>query len=240
MAACKRDLDIIPLPMSRTFKEGGQFQGVIDWLQQAAIHSRADGSKWQQHPVPEAEKTGMTEGRKRIQEAAAETDDQLLEQYLAAGELTPADLMRGLRLAVHAGTVVPLYAGSALKNIGIVPLLNAVVEFLPTPNDRAVRMPLTGHLQDDNHEVSRQATTESPFSAVIFKTIIDPFVGRLSYRADLLRIPASRFHAVQCDQKDQREKRTFVSAPREKTYGDGGGECRRDCGHWQTQGCTDR
>ena len=181
MAACKRDLDIIPLPMSRTFKEGGQFQGVIDWLQQAAIHSRSDGSKWQQHPVPEGEKTGMTEGRKRIQEAAAETDDQLLEQYLAAGELTPADLMRGLRLAVHAGTVVPLYAGSALKNIGIVPLLNAVVEFLPTPNDRAVRMLLTGHLQDDNHEVSRQATTESPFSAVIFKTIIDPFVGRLSY-----------------------------------------------------------
>lgn len=181
MAACKRDLDIIPLPMSRTFKEGGQFQGVIDWLQQAAIHSRADGSKWQQHPVPEAEKTGMTEGRKRIQEAAAETDDQLLEQYLAAGELTPADLMRGLRLAVHAGTVVPLYAGSVLKNIGIAPLLNAVVEFLPTPNDRAVRMPLTGHLPDDNHEVSRQATTESPFSAVIFKTIIDPFVGRLSY-----------------------------------------------------------
>jgi len=181
MAACKRDLDIIPLPMSRTFKEGGQFQGVIDWLQQAAIHSRADGSKWQQHPVPEEEKTGMAEGRKRIQEAAAETDDQLLEQYLAAGELTPADLMRGLRLAVHAGTVVPLYAGSALKNIGIVPLLNAVVEFLPTPNDRAVRMPLRGHLPDDNHEVSRQATPESPFSAVIFKTIIDPFVGRLSY-----------------------------------------------------------
>ena len=181
MAACKRDLDIIPLPMSRTFKEGGQFQGVIDWLQQAAIHSRADGSKWSQHPVPEEEKPGMAEGRKRIQEAAAETDDQLLEQYLAAGELTPADLMRGLRLAVHAGTVVPLYAGSALKNIGIVPLLNAVVEFLPTPSDRAVRMPLTGHLPDDNHEVSRQATPESPFSAVIFKTIIDPFVGRLSY-----------------------------------------------------------
>lgn len=191
MAACKRDLDIIPLPMSRTFKEGGQFQGVIDWLQQAAIHSRADGSKWQQHPVPEGEKIGMTEGRKRIQEAAAETDDQLLEQYLAAGELTPADLMRGLRLAVHAGTVVPLYAGSALKNIGIVPLLNAVVEFLPTPNDRAVRMPLTGHLPDANHEVSRQATTESPFSAVIFKTIIDPFVGRLSY----VRIYSGSVHA---------------------------------------------
>ena len=191
MAACKRDLDIIPLPMSRTFKEGGQFQGVIDWLQQVAIHSRADGSKWQQHPVPEGEKASMTEGRKRIQEAAAETDDQLLEQYLAAGELTPADLMRGLRLAVHAGTVVPLYAGSALKNIGIVPLLNAVVEFLPTPNDRAVRMPLTGHLPDANHEVSRQATTESPFSAVIFKTIIDPFVGRLSY----VRIYSGSVHA---------------------------------------------
>ena len=181
MAVCKRDLDITPLPMSKTIKEGGQFQGVIDFLQQVAIHSRADSAKWQSQPVREEEQSVVVEGRKRIQEAVAETDDQLLEQYLSAGELTQADLMRGLRLGVQAGTVVPLYAGSALRNIGIVPLLNAVVDLLPAPTDRAVQKPLTGHLPDGDQEVSRQATPESPFSAVIFKTIIDPFVGRLSY-----------------------------------------------------------
>jgi len=181
MAACKQDLDITPLPMSRTIKEGGQLHGVIDVLHQVAIHSRADTSKWQQQSIPEGEKGFIAEARKRIQEAAAEADDQLLEQYLSAGELTAADLMRGLHLGVQAGTVVPLYAGSALKNVGIVPLLNAIVEFLPSPADQAVRMPLAGQHPDGDQEVSRQATTESPLSAVIFKTIIDPFVGRLSY-----------------------------------------------------------
>jgi len=181
LAACKGELDIIPLPMTRAIKDGSQFQGVIDLLQQSVIQSRPDSGKWQAQPIPEGDNGFVGEARKRIQEAAAETDDQLLEQYLSAGELSPADLMRGLRLGVQAGTVVPLYTGSAVKNVGIVPLLNAVVEFLPGPTDRAAKVPLTGHLPDDNQEVSRQATTDSPFSAVIFKTIIDPFVGRLSY-----------------------------------------------------------
>lgn len=181
LATCKGELDITPLPMTRTIKDGGQIHGVIDLLQQSVIQSRPDSGKWQPQPIPEGDRGFVGEARKRIQEAAAETDDQLLEQYLSAGELTPADLMRGLRLGVQAGTVVPLYTGSAVKNVGIVPLLNAVVEFLPGPTDRAAKVPLTGHLPDDNQEVSRQATTDSPFSAVIFKTIIDPFVGRLSY-----------------------------------------------------------
>jgi elongation factor G len=181
MAACKRDLDIAPLPMSRTIKEGGQFQGVVDFLCQAVIQTRADSSKWQPQPVPEGEKSFLAEARKRIQEAAAETDDQLLEQYLSAGELAQADVIRGLRVGVQSGTVMPLFAGSALKNIGIVPLLNAIVELLPSPNDRATSMPLSGHHPDGDAKVSREATTDSPLSAVIFKTIIDPFVGRLSY-----------------------------------------------------------
>lgn len=181
IAACKQDLDLTPVIMSKTFKEGGQFLGVVDWLQQAAIVSRPDTAKWQQQPLPEGEMQTMTEGRKRIQEAAAETDDQLLEQYLSAGELTQADLLRGMRLGIQSGTIVPLYAGSALKNIGIVPLLNAILEFVPAPADRAARVPLKGQHPDGNQEVTRDATTDSPFSAVIFKTIIDPFVGRLSY-----------------------------------------------------------
>jgi elongation factor G len=101
---------------------------------------------------------------------------------------------------VQAGTVVPLYAGSVLKNIGIVPLLNAVADLLPAPGDRAVACPLKGRHPEDARELSRAATPDAPFSGVIFKTIIDPFVGRLSYvriysgslQADSLLFNASR------------------------------------------------
>lgn len=191
LAACQRDLDMTPLPMSCAIKNGGQLQGVIDFLDQTVVHSRADTAKWQPQPVSEGDRDLVAAARKRIQEAAAEADDQLLERYLAAGELAPADLMTGLRLGVWAGTVVPLYTGSALKNTGMIPLLNAIVELLPSPSDRAATVPLHGRHPDGGKEVVRQATAEQPFSGVIFKTIIDPFVGRLSY----LRIHSGSLNA---------------------------------------------
>lgn len=180
LAACHRDLDITPLPMSCTLKDGTQCIGVADFLSQAAIHSRADNAKWQQQPLPSGADATAAEARKRIQEAAAECDDQLLEQYLSGSDLSDGDVLRGLRAGIQAGTVVPLYAGSALKNIGIVPLLNAVVDLLPSPADRAQTRPLTGH-DTNGTEVTRVGAPDAPFSGVIFKTIIDPFVGRLSY-----------------------------------------------------------
>ncbi len=180
LAACHRDLDITPLPMSCTLKDGPQCIGVADFLSQAAIHSRADNAKWQQQPLPSGADATATEARKRIQEAAAECDDQLLEQYLSGSELSEGDVLRGLRAGIQAGTVVPLYAGSALKNIGIVPLLNAIVDLLPSPADRAQTRPRTGH-DTNGTEVTRVGAPDAPFSGVIFKTIIDPFVGRLSY-----------------------------------------------------------
>ena len=135
----------------------------------------------QQLPIPEHERTLVADARKRIQEAVAERDDRLLEQYLAVGELTQEDLIDGLRVGVQAGTIVPLYSGSAIKNIGIVPLLNAIVDFLPSPMDRAARAPLEGLHPDTGETVSRHAVHEDPFSGIVFKTLIDPFVGRLSF-----------------------------------------------------------
>jgi len=181
LAACHRDLEITPLPMSCLFKDGSQVVGVLDFVSQTAIHSRADNAKWQQQPLPAATETMVADARKRIQEAAAECDDQLLEQYLSGGELSQADMLRGLRAGVQAGSLVPLYDGSALKHFGTVPLLNAVVDLLPSPVDRAQQRPLTGQEADNGQDVMRAATPEAPFSGVIFKTIIDPFVGRLSY-----------------------------------------------------------
>jgi len=167
--------------MSSLWKDGSQVVGVLDFVSQAVIHSRADNAKWQQQPLPVASEAMVADARKRIQEAAAECDDQLLEQYLSGGELSQTDLLRGLQAGVQAGSLVPLYDGSALKHLGTVPLLNAVVDLLPSPADRAQRRPLTGQEADSGQDVTRTATPEAPFSGVIFKTIIDPFVGRLSY-----------------------------------------------------------
>ena len=188
---CQRDLGIMPLPMSLPFGRGAQLEGVLDLLQERVITSRTETATYQQLPIPEHERTLVTDARKRAQEGVAEQDDRLLEQYLALGELTQEELIDGLRLGVQAGTIVPLYCGSAIKNIGIVPLLNAIVDCLPSPMDRAARAPLAGLHPDTGETVKRRAVQEDPFSGIVFKTLIDPFVGRLSY----LRVLSGVLHA---------------------------------------------
>ncbi|HSQ90967.1 MAG TPA: elongation factor G, partial [Nitrospiraceae bacterium] len=191
VAMCHRDLGIMPLPMSLPLGTGVQLEGVLDLLQQNVITSRKESPIIQPLPIPENAKTAVGEARRRVQEGAAECEDALLEQYLASGELTQEDMMKGLRLGVQAGTIVPLYAGSAIKNIGIGPLLNAIVEFLPSPTDRAARAPLEGLHPSTGEAVPRRAIHEDSFSGIVFKTLIDPFVGRLSY----LRILSGLLHA---------------------------------------------
>ena len=188
---CQRDLGIMPLPMSLPFGGGAQLEGVLDLLQQSVITSRTETTTFQQLPIPENERTLVNDARKRVQEGVAEQDDRLLEQYLALGELTQEELIDGLRLGIQAGTIVPIYCGSATKNIGIVPLLNAIVDFLPSPMDRAARAPLEGLHPDTGEAAKRRAVPEDPFSGIVFKTLIDPFVGRLSF----LRVLSGVLHA---------------------------------------------
>jgi elongation factor G len=191
VAMCQRDLGITPLPMSLPFGSGVQLEGVLDLVQQRLVTSRKETPAIQQAPIPENAWAMVGEARRRVQEGAAECDDRLLEQYLASGELTQEDLINGLRLGVQASTIVPLYSGSALKNIGIVPLLNAVVDFLPSPVEQAAKTPLNGLHPGTGEAVSRRPIQDDPFSGIVFKTLIDPFVGRLSY----LRVLSGIFHA---------------------------------------------
>lgn len=190
-AICQRDLGIVPLPISLPYGRGAQLEGTLDLLQQRVITSGTEIPAFQQLAIPDNARTVMEDARKAVQEVVAERDDRLLEQYLAGEELTQEDLMNGLRLGVQAGTIVPLYSGSAIKNIGIVPLLNGIVDFLPSPMDRAPNVPLKGLHPDTGETVSRRAVHEDPFSGIVFKTLIDPFVGRLSY----LRILSGVLHA---------------------------------------------
>jgi elongation factor G len=191
VAICQRELGIMPLPMSLPYRTSSQLNGVLDLVQQCLIASRKESPTIQQLPIPEHEQAVVGEARKCVQEGIAEHDDRLLEQYLAVGELTHEDLMKGLRLGVQAGTIVPLYSGSATENIGIVPLLNAIVDLLPSPMERATTVPLTGLHPDTGERITRRTLHEDPFSGVVFKTLIDPFVGRLSF----LRILSGVLHA---------------------------------------------
>ncbi|TLY26392.1 MAG: elongation factor G, partial [Nitrospirae bacterium] len=191
VAMCQRDLGIMVLPMSLPYGSGTQLDGVLDLIQQRVITSRKEVPTIQQLPISNNERTVVGDAWKLVQEGVAEHDDRLLEQYLAVGELTQADLINGLRLGVQARTIVPLYSGSAIRNIGIVPLLNAIVDLLPSPMDRAAKTPLEGLHPDTGEPVSRRATHGDPFSGIVFKTLIDPFVGRLSY----LRVLSGVLHA---------------------------------------------
>ena len=114
VAMCQRDLGLTLLPMSLPYGNGPQLEGVLDLAQQALITSRTETPTCQQLPIPEHTRTLVTDARKRVQEGVAERDDRLLEQYLAMGELTQEDLSEGLRLAVQARTIIPLYSGSAM------------------------------------------------------------------------------------------------------------------------------
>jgi elongation factor G len=181
----------MPLPMSLPYRSGGQLAGVLDLVRQRLITSRKETSAIQQLPVPENEREAVGNARKRVHEGVAERDDRLLEQYLTMGELTQEELIDGMRLGVQTGKIVPLYSGSAIDNIGIVPLLNAIVDILPTPMDRASRAPLEGLHPDTGEAVNRRAVREDPFSGIVFKTLIDPFVGRLSF----LRVLSGVLHA---------------------------------------------
>jgi len=188
---CQRDLGFTPLPISLPHGSGTQLEGVLDLMQQVLITSRAETPLHQQLPIPEDARALAADARKRIQEGVAECDDRLLEQYLAMGELTQEDLIEGLRCAVQTHAVVPLYSGSAIKNIGVVPLLNAIVDVLPSPMGRALTAPLEGLHPDTGETAHRRAVREDPFSGIVFKTLIDPFVGRLSF----LRILSGALHA---------------------------------------------
>jgi len=191
LAMCQRDLGIIPLPMSLPYRSGGQLAGVLDLVHQRLITSRKETPAIQQLPVPENEREAVGDARKRVHEAVAEHDDRLLEQYLAAGELTQEELIDGMRLGVQTCKIIPLYSGSAIGNIGTVPLLNAIVDLLPSPMDRASRAPLEGLYPNTGERVNRRAVQDDPLSGIVFKTLIDPFVGRLSF----LRVLSGVLHA---------------------------------------------
>ncbi|WP_206953742.1 elongation factor G [Trinickia acidisoli] len=156
------------------------FQGVIDLVKMKAIiwDEESQGVKFEYQDIPENLLATAEEWREKMVEAAAEASEALLEKYLNDHtSLTEAEIKAGLRKRTVANEIVPMLCGSAFKNKGVQAMLDAVIDYLPSPIDVPA---ILGHDEDDN-EAERHPSDEEPFSALAFKIMTDPFVGQLIF-----------------------------------------------------------
>ena len=157
-----------------------EFAGVVDLVRNKAIiwHEESLGAKFSDEPIPAELQAKAAELRTALVEAAAELDDHVLEAYLGGEEPDEETLVRCLRKGTVAGKLVPVICGSAFKNKGVQPLLDAVVDFLPSP----VEVPPTeGTKPGSDEKVTRAPSDDQPVAALAFKIMSDPFVGTLTF-----------------------------------------------------------
>jgi elongation factor G len=157
-----------------------RFLGILDLIRQRAIIYRDEtlGAEYRDEEIPAELRDLVAEKRDALIEAVSEADEALFEKYVNGEEITDAELVRGIRQATIEMKVTPVLCGSAFKNKGVQPLLDAVVDFLPSPADVPA---VSGFTPDRSTEVSRQASDSEPFSALVFKIMYDPFVGQLAF-----------------------------------------------------------
>jgi elongation factor G len=168
-----------PVPIQIPVGSEDRFEGVIDLIDMKAILYRDDlGSKIDVVEIPEHLLAEAQTHRERMVEAVAEVDDTLTHKYLEGEALTVEELRHGLRLGTLQSRFVPVLAGSALKNKGVQPMLDAVTAFLPSPLDVP---PIIGVTPGTDREVVRTADDKEPFAALVFKIATDPFVGHLAF-----------------------------------------------------------
>jgi elongation factor G len=175
----KTRLNSKPAPIQIPWGSESQLRGVIDLIDWKGIEFKDEslGAKFDIVDMPEDFREEAEKYREHLIEAIAETDDHLMEKYLEGGQVTPEEIKVALRKATVTGHVQPVVCGSAFKNKGVQQLLDAVVEYLPSPLDVP---PIKGHDELDN-EVTREPKDDGPFSALIFKIMTDPFVGQLAF-----------------------------------------------------------
>jgi elongation factor G len=164
-----------------------EFHGVVDVLSGRAFVYQGDSGTFQEGPAPAELADAVAAARERLVETLAETDDALTEKYLEGTELTVEELRTALREGTRARKILPVLCGAAARAIGLHPLLDAIVDLLPSPGDLA---PWAGDNPKTGEPLERAVDPAAPFSAYVFKTIVDPFAGRLS----VLRIVSGRAH----------------------------------------------
>jgi elongation factor G len=168
-----------PVPVQIPIGAEGNFRGVIDLLGQKALtFGERPNDPIQEGEIPAELQEEAARRRQEAIEKIVEFDDALLERFFAEEEISVPELKAALRQATIAGTLVPILCGSALKNKGVRPLLDAVIDYLPSPLDIP---PVTGTNPRTNAEEVRHADPSEPFCALAFKIVTDPFVGKLAF-----------------------------------------------------------
>ncbi|MBV9614559.1 MAG: elongation factor G [Ktedonobacteraceae bacterium] len=172
-------LGAVPVPIQIPIGRESNFKGFIDLIDQQAIIFTDDLGTTSEHTeIPTGMEAEFQQHREALLERVAESSEELTLKYLEGEEITKEELLDALRQATVAGTLVPVLCGSALKNKGVQAMLDAVITFLPSPLD--IPAP-TGVDPDTEETVTREVKDNAPFSALVFKIVSDPFVGRLSY-----------------------------------------------------------
>jgi elongation factor G len=171
-----------PIAVTLPIGEGAEFAGVVDVVRGVAVGRDGTG------PVPEALSARLSSAREQLTEAVAECDDGLLEKYLEEGALSEEEVAAGLLVAVRAGRLLPVLCGAAPSLLGVEPLLRAVTSWLPSPADRPARR---GESLEGEGPVELPADPDAPFTASVFKTIVDRYAGTLS----LFRVWSGTVHA---------------------------------------------
>ncbi len=172
-------LNANPVPIEIPIGKEDTFRGIVDLIEMnAEIYDSDDGKQYHRDEIPEDLKAAAEEGHMAVMEAAAEGDDELMEKFLETMELTPDEIRKGLRKATIAMKCTPVLCGSSYKNKGVQMLLDAVIDFLPSPVDVAH---VKGVNPDTEKEEERETSDDAPFSGLAFKIATDPFVGRLAY-----------------------------------------------------------
>lgn len=172
-------LRAVPVAIQVPIGSESSFVGAVDLIEQVAlVYGDELGQEPARKPVPADLAELVAAKRQELIEAIVENDDELLERYLNEDELEPQELRRGLRQATLAGHLVPVMCGASLRNKGVQPVLDAIVDYLPSPLDVP---PIAGLHADGEKEVLRHADPNEPLAALVFKIVSDPFVGRLAY-----------------------------------------------------------
>ena len=167
-----------PVPVQLPIGAEADFRGVIDLVNMKAIVYKDDlGQDWEVTDIPEDMAERAQQSRTELIEAVAEYDEELMEDYLEDKPIEPDRLIQDIRKATLDISMTPVLCGSAFKNKGVQPLLDAVIDYLPSPLD----VPSIEGMGPDEAPISREAADDEPFAALAFKVMADPYVGKLTY-----------------------------------------------------------
>jgi len=168
-----------PVPMQLPIGAEETFIGVVDLVKMKAIYWEEEnmGMEYRYEDIPADMQAECEEWREKMVETAAEATEELMDKYLEEGDLTEEEIKEGIRLRTIAVEIVPMFCGSAFKNKGVQALLDAVIEFMPSPPDVPA---IEGELEDGTKE-TRESTDDAPFASLAFKIMTDPYVGTLTF-----------------------------------------------------------